>query len=1187
MFKAITGILAWRKVNEAVLKLVWMALKQINKCTNRNIRVLWVRQLKSNPITPYILTTGMTKTDRHKVVQAVVKTTQKSFGPDAYISRGTATAALGRQNIPRDHAFIMYTGEGYKVMRGQIDSSPTAMDAKMTFIEAKDKLTESVLRLMQVTGLSEITKEVEQMIVESSSAADEQGMKTRSQTRKEAQEMIDRVSNGAAMRDSNGEHRNEDADNANNGQSSTKDTSSAITDSLKSREPQQSQQLNNVEQVQSISGKEDQNINEENRMKDRATTGIRVKPKLRAITMDIMDQTAEGMARQFKKEIEDFQAKMLAEVRKEGMMVETQRFVPPAGFVPKRLSRAQFKRVSEAFARKEGDIRAKQFRYLNLMNLIQTKFREREETRTPNVQQVVHRKVCDGNLAAAFRIVMGEMRKTRMGATQEDIETLFPMNENGEWEGLKYPRAQRTITDERIDTLIGRLPRDRAPGRSRITYGHLKRLNANERTTKQLHELIKHIYSYPDKVPQDFYTAELTMIPKGNGGKRPIALQESIVKVIHKHIAAIITSHAMGNEDFSGTQFCIGNPEGTAEAAAKIYQELSKDRPCFVASLDLSNAFNTIDQQCIITGLEHLNVPEEVREYVYHYLRTYAIHCVCDGYELTRRTHRGVPQGCPAAMALFSVGLFQTLREVIEERKVKLVCYADDVVVMGESREATEQAITEIERRLVLSQPRLNPEKTKRITNRETMDGYTSWGQAKWQHLGIPISSNQEHILECLEKIKNEQLRAMEAVWGEDVMSHHESYLLQRTCVQPKSQYALRAIMPSISEGFLQKWDKEIDDRYPGYIQKIPREYRMQRIAKGGMQLVPPSVVREAASKAFKASNDFEQLDGETKGRIEATTPITKEDSLQSLITKHLRWYSLQLIQGLERNSGGSRTRHKAYEQPTKLLGQGDNTIKEGRPIVTTEQDSAWLSRLPNKPSDVLDTLGFKIAITMRYNLKWEKDEELNKIFCANHKNASNTEGAKDLGCRLSLSHALGCKINADGRIGTRHDAIVRIVGKALAAKGINVNIEKPFHYTDGDEKRESSHRPDAWYVEGAHVNIFDVTVGAFKDSRDKEAWVTSRKSKLGQYRELTSKLKDDVTVNIVQFDVAGRVGPETAAIMDKIGVKRHVLTNIQLMILSLNSWLCRNAIQRAAQARDDGRGIEARLWAERLVAEY
>ena len=44
------------------------------------------------------------------------------------------------------------------------------------------------------------------------------------------------------------------------------------------------------------------------------------------------------------------------------------------------------------------------------------------------------------------------------------------------------------------------------------------------------------------------------------------------------------------------------------------------------------------------------------------------------------------------------------------------------------------------------------------------------------------------------------------------------------------------------------------------------------------------------------------------------------------------------------------------------------------------------MSRLPNKQSDLLDTTSFKIAITMRYNLKWEADEELNKHFRAYHK---------------------------------------------------------------------------------------------------------------------------------------------------------------------------------------------------------
>ena len=119
------------------------------------------------------------------------------------------------------------------------------------------------------------------------------------------------------------------------------------------------------------------------------------------------------------------------------------------------------------------------------------------------------------------------------------------------------------------------------------------------------------------------------MIPKANGGKRPIALQESIVKIIHKHIAAVVTSHAMGNEDFRNSQFCIGCPEGTAEAATRIYKEMSGKETCYIASLDLTNAFNTIDQQCIITGLESLNVLEEIREYIYNYLRLYNIHYIC------------------------------------------------------------------------------------------------------------------------------------------------------------------------------------------------------------------------------------------------------------------------------------------------------------------------------------------------------------------------------------------------------------------------------------------------------------------------------------------------------------------------------------------------------------------------------
>lgn len=230
--------------------------------------------------------------------------------------------------------------------------------------------------------------------------------------------------------------------------------------------------------------------------------------------------------------------------------------------------------------------------------------------------QMVHRKMGDGDQASALRTAKGGMRKERINTTEDDMETLFPMDENSQWGVMKHPKSTGNITDRRIDTLIGRLPRERAPGHSRMTHGHIKRSNRDKRTARQSHGLIKHICPHPEKVPPECHTAEVTMIPRPNGGKRPTALQESTAKVMHKHMAAVMTSHATGNEDFPNSQSCIGCPEGTAEGAGRICRQMGRGERCLIASLDLANVFNTTDQQGIITGLESLDVPGEIRGYM-------------------------------------------------------------------------------------------------------------------------------------------------------------------------------------------------------------------------------------------------------------------------------------------------------------------------------------------------------------------------------------------------------------------------------------------------------------------------------------------------------------------------------------------------------------------------------------------
>ena len=138
-------------------------------------------------------------------------------------------------------------------------------------------------------------------------------------------------------------------------------------------------------------------------------------------------------------------------------------------------------------------------------------------------------------------------------------------------------------------------------------------------------------------------------------------------------------------------------------------------------------------------------------------------------------------------------------------------------------------------------------------------------------------------------------------MWSDKVGSHHESYLLQRTCIQPEAQYALRSIIQDIPRDFLEEWDQRIAENYPGYIQKIPVEYRLQQISEGGLQLTPVSFIRTAASTAFKASNNPEMLDDATRACIQETAGIAKGEGLQQTITKYLGWYALQLRQAFER----------------------------------------------------------------------------------------------------------------------------------------------------------------------------------------------------------------------------------------------------------------------------------------------
>ncbi len=82
----------------------------------------------------------------------------------------------------------------------------------------------------------------------------------------------------------------------------------------------------------------------------------RIKPRFRQVVSDIARLDGQAPVQQFQKDAEEFQLKMLTETRANATTVETEKFTPPTGFVPERLSRLQFKRIWGAFIERDGDV---------------------------------------------------------------------------------------------------------------------------------------------------------------------------------------------------------------------------------------------------------------------------------------------------------------------------------------------------------------------------------------------------------------------------------------------------------------------------------------------------------------------------------------------------------------------------------------------------------------------------------------------------------------------------------------------------------------------------------------------------------------------------------------------------------------------------------------------------------------
>lgn len=187
-------------------------------------------------------------------------------------------------------------------------------------------------------------------------------------------------------------------------------------------------------------------------------------------------------------------------------------------------------------------------------------------------------------------------------------------------------------------------------------------------------------------------TARLIMIPKPDGGYRPIRIVCAIQRVFGGAICAA-ARRLLGN---SLRPFQLGGAfKSGAEIMAR-YMDIAYAQGDTIIKVDISNAFNTVRHRPIFDGIVAM-VPGIARYFRFQYGNR-SIMRNNEG-EINAYTRTGVGQGDPCGPLYFEIGLHPALlrlSQLIQEieadyyapvtRQGSVMAYEDDTVLRGEPR---------------------------------------------------------------------------------------------------------------------------------------------------------------------------------------------------------------------------------------------------------------------------------------------------------------------------------------------------------------------------------------------------------------------------------------------------------------------------------------------------------------------
>lgn len=254
------------------------------------------------------------------------------------------------------------------------------------------------------------------------------------------------------------------------------------------------------------------------------------------------------------------------------------------------------------------------------------------------------------------------------------------------------------FTQQEVESVIKNLKKDVAPGPDNLTMEFIQTVYQK---TKSFFVNIFNSCLQLGYFPTKWKISKIILIPKKKNQTtpsdfRPIAINSIFGKILEKLLKDRLYYFLNMKGLFLRNQYGFKHGTSTTQALENIKKKLDQalldKEAALIISMDIKNAFNTIDKKEIIKFLEDNSCPRNLIKLTNAVMTNRRILYKNEDFEKIYSLTKGSPQGSPLSPLLWNIMMSEILTKKYPE-KVYVQAFADDltIIVKGNSKRTLQE----------------------------------------------------------------------------------------------------------------------------------------------------------------------------------------------------------------------------------------------------------------------------------------------------------------------------------------------------------------------------------------------------------------------------------------------------------------------------------------------------------------